>query len=167
MSTNARDDQITSDKAKVQKFYLVDFTRQEHETCRLLQSFSRPVNFPEEERGWSYMKVVIRVGSYIKPDDLSLGDSQDRTLCGYECVFPSVCAEDCVSHSLRAHPLLCFLFNLISALNMLIRKYEMLRETRGLLADRGISSGIGLHWLKIIIDLLMELSVSAQLPGAE
>lgn len=28
---------------------------------------------------------------------------------------------------------------------------------------KGISSGIGLRWLKIIIDLLMELSVSAQL----
>lgn len=53
-----------------------------------------------------------------------------------------------------------------TTVNMQIRVYGKVSETRKLWVRWGISSGIGLHRLEIIIDLLMELSVSAQLPGA-
>lgn len=157
--------------------------RQEQDHVFSLSPSALPVNFLGEERGWSYMKVVIWVGSYIKRDDLSLSDSQDRTVCGYECVFVCFrvcsctqqmhsCAWECAPMSCFSHNLAClstshsahlpfFPSPLISALNMLIGTCETVSETRKLLVHKGISSGIGLHWLKIIIDLLMELSVSA------
>lgn len=63
------------------------FMRQEQDHIFSFSPSALPVNFLGEERGRSYMKVVIRVGSYIKRDDLSLSDSQDRTVCRCECVF--------------------------------------------------------------------------------
>lgn len=68
-------------------FFFFFFMRQEQDHIFSFSPSALPVNFLGEERGRSYMKVVIRVGSYIKRDDLSLGDSQDTTVCWCECVF--------------------------------------------------------------------------------
>ena len=37
------------------------------------------------------MKVVMRVSSYIKRDDLTLRHSHDRKVCGDDCVFVCRC----------------------------------------------------------------------------
>ena len=89
--------------------YHVFFMRQEQDHVFSFSPSALPVNFLGEERGWSYMKVVIWVASYIKRDDLSLCDSQDRTVCGYECVFVCFCVcshtYTCVPESMFTHAL--------------------------------------------------------------
>lgn len=88
---------------------------------------------------------------------LCVGSAHSR----YAGAVESTCPISCCSH-VFFFSVCSFLHNFTEYANRSMRHQEAADRAGG----GGISSGMGLHWLKILIDLLTGLSVSSQIPGS-